>query len=228
MRADIVGLLPMGGQGTRLGMPFPKPLAPTFTDEGIVPLYRHTLSHLLDLTDNVFALVRSNPDRSLMGAIQSEGMKSFHVQNESLAGALGEFGELIQQVVSVPDPWVAVALPDSVWKLREGCSLVSLYENVKEDGALGLFRSGADQLDNVVLDGDRVAKVITKPRGATGSVIGWGAFIVRASALARFSPDEKDGPQLGRLRLGWQLLGESEDLGTVERYMRFMDTRSWM
>jgi len=61
---------------------------------------------------------------------------------------------------------------------------------------------------------------------AKGTILGWGAFVVRAEVLARFTDAEKDGPQLGRLDMGWEAIGTYHDLGTPERYIRWHDMRS--
>ena len=62
MDERVFGILPMGGQGRRLGMPFPKPLSPIFTDDGIVPVFEHALETVWELTDEAFALVRQDTD----------------------------------------------------------------------------------------------------------------------------------------------------------------------
>ena len=53
----IVGVLPMAGDGLRLGLPFPKALAPTLTVQGIVPLYRHAYERLQIVTDRILFIV---------------------------------------------------------------------------------------------------------------------------------------------------------------------------
>jgi hypothetical protein len=100
-----------------------------------------------------------------------------------------------------------------------------MVDAVRGDGAVGLFDAPADQLDHVELDGDRVREIVTKQAGAAGIVRGWGSFIVRADALEKFTADEKDGPQLGRLDLGWAYLGTYADLGTPDRYIAHHDQR---
>jgi len=216
----VIGLLPMGGRGTRLGYPIPKPLMPTITDNGLVPLYRHALRRLHEVTPDILAMLHVESCSCLHDAVAD--IPSFETAEPNLPGALGDAGRLIERVYG-RDTLVALAFPDSVW--RTGGTLRDVVGKVRGDGALALFDAGADELDEVILDGDRVVSVMTKTANAVGSVRGWGAFIIRAGALATFTDAEKDGPQLGRLDMGWAFLGEYVDLGTPERYVGSHDLR---
>lgn len=224
--SEIVGLLPMGGNGTRLGMPFPKPLSPIITDSGIIPVYKHTLGHVRRVTHKIYALTRTTACPCLLTAIRDSYMDQIFTIESDLPAALGVAGRLIA-LERGENTMVLTALPDSIWRLDPERSLWNVVESSRTDGALALFRAKADQLDNVVIDGPRVKAVITKESGATGEVNGWGAFLVRAGALAEFSNRSKDGPQLGELDMGWALLGDYIDLGTQERYIDHHDTRGW-
>jgi hypothetical protein len=218
----------MGGNGIRLGMPFPKPLAPTITNDGVVPIYQHTLRQVRAVTSTVYALVRPHTCECLMTAVEADGMKVLVTVEANLPAALGDAGYMIADKHG-KDTLVACALPDSIWRLDQGVTMQSVVDVVRGDGALALFEAGADQLDRVTmsLEGNRVLKVETKAPGAAGTVHGWGAFVVRAGALATFTDAEKDGPQLGRLDMGWVYLGQYVDLGTQDRYIRWHDMRWW-
>jgi hypothetical protein len=221
----IVGLLPMGGEGARLGLPFPKPLAPTFVTGGMMPLYAHALHQLREVTSDVSAIVNMRTCNCLLRSLDSEGIGTIEAEEPSLPGALAIAAKIIS-VESGPDTLIAVALPDSIWKLVAGCTMQRVVDKVRGDGALALFSAGADELDSVVLEGPKVVSVKTKVADF-GMVQGWGAFVIRAEAMANFNSVEKDGPQLGRLDMGWAFLGDYVDLGTPERYMKWHDTRSW-
>jgi len=222
---EVVGLLPMGGNGVRLGMPFPKPLAPTITKDGVVPLYAHSLQRLREVTNTVYASVNANTCRCLRRSLDDYSVRAIEVEEQpSLPKALAQSAKVILGEAG-RDVWVAVALPDSIWDVKEGTSLKNVVKNVREDGALALFIAGAAELDDVVVLDERVMSVTTKQAGDTGMVRGWGAFVVRAKALAAFNDKEKDGPQLGKLDMGWAFLGHYVDLGTPERYVLWHDTR---
>lgn len=221
----VVGLLPMGGNGIRLGMPFPKPLAPAIFGTGIEPLYRYTLGQVRVVTDDVFAIVNPRACECLRDALEADGVEPIGVYEPTLPGSLAIAGTYLADTYG--DVLVAVVLPDSIWRIELDKSLADVVNAVRGDGAFALFHSGPGELDEVKVEGDRVTSVIPKtPASLPG--IGWGAFVVRAKVLASLTPDETEGPQLGRLDMGWVNLGEYVDLGTPERYIRWHDTRWWL
>jgi hypothetical protein len=209
-----------------MGLDVPKPLLPTITtDNRIVPLYSHTYGYLKEVTTKVYSILSWRTCRCLLDAVVREGMNVIWTSNPSLSGSLALAGRVISQDEG-EDTWIMTALPDSIWIDR--WPLSDLLEERREDGALALFTSTADVLDKVHMDGDYVVSVTTKPSGvdATDSrIMGWGAFVIRAGALAAFNSEEKDGPQLGRLDMGWTYIGEYVDLGTPARYIRYHDLR---
>ena len=214
----IVGLLPLGGKGTRLGTITPKPLMPTITDDGIVPLYRHALGRLAGIAEVVYSLVHVDT----CSCVRHTDLPTLETNELELPAALADAASTIR-LVHGSGTWIALAFPDSIWHM-DGY-MADLVDAVRGDGAVGLFDAPADQLDHVELDGPRVRGIVTKKAGAAGIVRGWGSFIVRADALEKFTASEKDGPQLGRLDLGWAYLGEYADLGTPERYIAHHDQR---
>jgi hypothetical protein len=216
----------MGGNGNRLGMPFPKPLAPIITRDGIMPVYKNSLAQVHRVTREVYGLVRPLTCSCLRVAIAEDEMVELSTIESNLPAALGDAGRMITQIRGAKTLVVTV-LPDSIWKMAPGKSLWDVVRAVRSDGALALFSAGADQLDNVLVDGDRVSAVVTKDAEAKGTVNGWGAFVIRAGSLALFTDAEKDGPQLGKLDMGWALLGDYIDLGTQDRYINHHDTRGW-
>ena len=206
-------------------MPFPKPLAPTITGSGIVPLYQHTLGELRKVTQRVFAIVNSTTDGCLLRALDVDGVETLWSEEPTLPGALGDAGKVLAAEFG-KDTLVATILPDAIWRCNRDRSLADVVAACKEDGALALFMAASDELDEVFYRDDRVTGVVTKrPNGGLGMVRGWGAFVIRAGALATFTDAEKDGPQLGKLKMGWAFLGNYVDLGTPERYIRWHDTR---
>ena len=207
-------------------MPFPKPLAPTITEDGIVPLYAHSLRRLREVAPTVYATVNAATCRCLRRSLDFYNVKAIEVEEQpSLPVALAQSAKAILGEAG-RDIWIAVALPDSLWDVQEGASMKNVVENVREDGALALFIAGADELDTVVVRDEKVMSVTTKQAGDTGMVRGWGAFVIRAKAMVAFNGKEKDGPQLGKLDMGWAFLGHSIDLGTPDRYVRWHDMRS--
>jgi len=206
-------------------MPFPKPLAPIITRDGIMPIYHHVLGHLREVATPIYAVVSSEADPCLLRSLVGAGVETaVKTGGGEICSSLAQGAEHIIRIHG-SNTLVAVALPDSIWELDQGSSMHDVVRAVRGDGALALFLSGRDELDDVIVDGPAVRSVITKVKGAAGTVRGWGAFVIRASALANFNDTEKDGPQLGRLDLGWSQIGRYYDLGSPERYVAHMDLR---
>lgn len=208
----------MGGKGTRLGTLTPKPLMPIITDDGLVGLWEHADRRLRAVTHEVYALVHTDS----CSCVRRVPLPQIVTSEDDLSAALAEAAAWIIALHG-EDAFVALAFPDSLWQTEVG--LAPLVEAMRSDGAVALFDAPADQLDWVDCEGSRVRGIVTKRPGASGIVRGWGAFIVRADRLQTFTAAEKDGPQLGRLDLGWAYIGAYADLGTPERYIANHDQR---
>src|SRR5262245_22331253 len=110
----------MGGKGTRIGQPAPKPLLPTITRAGIVPLYQHALGQLQVVSDVVVSLVHVDTCSCIRGL----GLPIIQTHELALPGALGFAGRVIAETYG--DPLVALALPDSIWHLDPGRSMADV------------------------------------------------------------------------------------------------------
>jgi hypothetical protein len=207
-------------------MPFPKPLAPIITRDGIIPIYHHVLGHLREVANPIYAVVSSEADPCLLRSLVGAGVKT--AVKPGIGEICSSFAHGAEHIARIHgrDTLVAVALPDSIWELDPGSSMHDVVRAVRGDGALALFLSGRDELDEVIMDGLAVRSVTTKVKGVAGTVRGWGAFVIRAGALANFNDAEKDGPQLGRLDMGWSQIGSYHDLGSPERYITWHDLRA--
>lgn len=214
----VLGIIPAAGTGSRLGMPFHKALAPTITDRGIVPLYRHAYDRLARVCDDV-AFVLSEP-------LDLPGHSIF----KSFRGELPSSLALAAKTVS-PDTLCAVALPDAIWWPRDGMdTLVARYQQADGplDGVLGLFEGSSHVLDRVETSMGFVSAIHrhTDPPAAEIQVQGWGCLVATAGCLAGLTDDRPLGPQLSEYRfLAVHLTGPYHDLGTPERYVEFHDLR---
>lgn len=182
---NIVGVIPMAGDGLRLGLPFPKALAPTLTRDGIVPLYRHAYDRLRVVTDRILFVVGPKAlDDPCMASLPGEAILK-HERGE-LPSSLRLAGEHVDG-----DDLLAIALPDTVWEPMDGFSRVCEAATGSCDGALGLFPGDGRQLDRVSTTGDRVTCVsLHAAADAAGfDVIGWGIAALRAAAARSLSDD---------------------------------------
>jgi len=210
----------MAGSGSRLGLLFPKPLAPVVVDGSIRPLYSFTLERILRIADEVLGVVSPAgakdpylgelPLRLLAKPIQGELPTSVSFAARSVA----------------PDDLIAVALPDTVWYPEDlfDRALAEFGAHPDIDGVTLCFRGDRRQLDEVTIGEDgRVQGVRLHLRhdDEPGETIGWGALLLRAGAAVGFSDDRDLASQLSQLNLR-AVIGDGPylDFGTPERYLQ--------
>src|SRR5690348_3350611 len=126
-RGVIVGLLPMGGKGTRLGTLTPKPLMPIITDHGIVPLYTLALARLQQIADPVYSLVHVDS----CSCIRHADLPTLETTEPELAAAFGDAAATIS-LVHGPETWIAMAFPDSIWRMS--AYMADLVDACRGDG----------------------------------------------------------------------------------------------
>jgi len=211
---SIIGLLPIGGLGTRLGLPFPKALAPTFTSDGIQPLYAHAYDRLRRVADRIVFVLGEHDDPCLADLPGERRLAA----RAGLSAALREGATGLR-----PDDICAVALPDSMWWPSAGFGLaLHAYRNFQPvDGVLLTFDGSSHVLDPVTTGRDGFVTAIerhTDPPVMPRNVRGWGAFVASAGCL-RGLDDGPLGPQLAEYRFKATHLGSDYyDLGTPKRY----------
>jgi hypothetical protein len=231
---EVVAMLPMAGSGSRLGMPFPKPLAPTFTSEGIKPLYWHTMRQLsVAGVDSVFGIVAAD-DLMLW-----KGFDAFPIIPKPIRGnAVSTVKWGAQFVASDED--VLVCLPDLVLKgtfypKYEGIKTLVDWHQSFNQGALsvGLARGAIDVLDGLYSSDE---KPIFKDKLAdwedAGAVPegylakGWAALLGPRDIFMSWDDSLSFA---GNINLSdWRPVdmdSSGYDLGTEKRYMSLMDMR---
>jgi hypothetical protein len=220
----IVGVLPMAGSGSRLGLPFHKSLAPTFDEHGrIIPLYQHAYDRLSCITDEIVCVLSPAGDRD---PCMSEIPKPVLVKTES-----GESPSSIALVASAyPGTWLAMVFPDSIWYPKDGLKkavdVLSQYGDAI-DGVLVNFRAPGNMLDSVITADGYVQSIIQKAKERTSSVEGWGAFIVKSEVAVDWDDRLYLSDNLERLTLRTVLLeGPYRDLGTPESYRQELHRQS--
>lgn len=212
---STVGILPVGGLGTRLGLPFPKALAPTFTQAGIQPLYTHAYDRLRVVCDRIVFVDAGERD-DWPGEI-------VHAERAGLAAAVRAGAKGLR-----PDDLCAVALPDTLWWPERGMRLLVNAYRVSQpcDGVLATWDGSSHNLDEVVLAQDGTVSAVrlhANPPEQPRRVRGWGAFVASAGCL-RGLDDGPLGPQLAEYRFIAEHFGdEFYDLGDPKRYRHFID-----
>lgn len=219
----IVGVLPLAGQGSRLGMPFHKALSPTFTRDGILPLYRHAYNQLRDAgVDEIRFVVTEGSE--LLGQLP---WGRYIIKREQ--GELPSSLCLAARSLS-PDDLCIVALPDGIIS-QPGLlgRLVATHQAIEAtqplDGTLAVFPGPAGELDEVITD---TRGMVTEIRPHTDdthgrTVKGWGAFVATAAVLKGLEDERRLGPQLAEYAFAARILGgHYYDLGTPDRYRRYI------
>lgn len=209
---NIVGVLPMAGTGSRLGMPFHKSLSPTFRKNGeIVPLYRHSYERLLTVTKDVFFVVSPEGSRDVCLASLPGRVITKKTRGESPSSIAFAANECLGD-------WIALALPDTIWEPQDAFLRASELLDESIDGVLMTFNAPANIVDKVVSDGEFVNRVSQKSN-ESNYVKGWGAFIAKASRLAEWTDELPISEHLNRMMLkSIHFDGEYNDLGTPNRY----------
>lgn len=211
---SIVGVLPMGGLGSRLNLPFHKALAPTIVGTRIVPLYQHSIERLRAVTDDI-RLVLSPEWRNDPCLRGLPGRRLWPVR-EGLSSAIAYAAS------RAPNSLIALALPDSVWWPADGFARLFLHLG-NHDGILGLFRGSSLVLDEVVHDATGRVRDITRhndPPAPDETITGWGCFLIRSEALRGLTDGLALSAQLRELDLTTLMLhGPYFDLGTPARYI---------
>lgn len=214
----------MAGQGSRLGMPFHKALAPTFTPDGIRPLYWHAYRQLRDARVDEVRFVLPP-----CGGDEDPCLTSLYGLGRVLEKQ-PERGELPSTLAFAardlhPDDLCVVALPDGIiTSPRLVARLIATHDAIEArrpvDGTLALFRGPANVLDEVVVDAAGNARDIV-PHGDDDrtEVWGWGCFVANAGVLKGLDDSRRLGAQLAEYAFaGRHLGGRYYDLGTPARY----------
>lgn len=206
-------MLPMGGMGSRLGLPFPKPLAPTFIGDDILPLYHHAYTRLrVGGADEVFFIL-SNEQLLDPSLATLPGRRVYQPR--------GYASSIAATAATLPDETLVLfALPDTIWYPTDAFArLRTLYQRTA--GVMGLFPGSSHLLDRVFTGEGVVKEIRYHDIDALKSeqIWGWGCFISAAWVLAELQGSGPIGPQLGRYHFAYhRLCGPYYDLGTPERY----------
>jgi len=218
----IVGVMPMAGAGSRLGLPFHKALAPTFMADGqMVPLFRHAYDRLSVITDVIVSVLslEAREDPCMAAIPQPILYKTTRGEApSSITVAAGAY----------PGSWLAVVLPDTIWYPENGMAVAAgaLADDV--DGVLVTFRGPGSALDEVMHDDRFVKRIIQKRANHPGLVEGWGAFIVKADRAVEWDDSIYLSGNLDQMTLRWvPLEGSYYDLGTPEQYRLAAMQRDW-
>lgn len=164
--SNVIGLVPIAGKGTRLGLPFSKEMFPDIRADRYRPIIMYTIEamQLAGIEHIVFTI---NPRRldtlSFLGNGRQFGMHfsyCVHPIPRSLPESLNEAYHLIK------DKIVVFAMPDTVISPMNHLQvLLSAHlSRTNNDVTLGCFRTdNPAKFGMVGVDGDKVARIVDKP-----------------------------------------------------------------
>ena len=134
----IIGIIPAGGKGTRLGLPFPKELM-SIRFDSYYPVSLHTLRGMLKAGASEIHWIISEEKMQLRNFYESKnfGVKMFwHYQNEGSGKTI-----IPPYNFSFDADIVLFGLPDTIYSdLQAFRKLVLYLQHNKSDVVLGLFR----------------------------------------------------------------------------------------
>ncbi|HEY5996456.1 MAG TPA: hypothetical protein VIU29_05505 [Candidatus Deferrimicrobiaceae bacterium] len=217
----VVGVMPMAGNGSRLGVPFHKALTPIPTGMNeIWPLWRFAHDRLSVITDDIVSVV--SPEGMVDPCMRDvPGKVVKHTGTESPSSIA--YGAQASRA-----DWLAMVFPDTIWQPRD--ALGKAYEEMlrypEAEGILACWQAPGTMLDQVIVDRNGwVEHISQKHAERTERVTGWGAFIIRRPAAAIFSDTGFISDNLARLRLRTISFpgGIYDDVGTPEQYRRALE-----
>lgn len=164
--SDVVGLVPCGGRGSRLGLPFSKEMYPDVGRDSYQPIILNTIVAMktAGIRHLIFTINPSKVDLlKYLGNGKQFGLDfSFcvHPEPKSLPASLNEAQHLIRNKT------VVMAMPDTL--IKPSTFLLELLQSHKEAGkmvTLGCFRTDTPQKFGMVSlkDSGSVSFVMDKP-----------------------------------------------------------------
>ncbi len=227
----IIGIIPAGGKGARLGLPFPKELI-SIRFDSYYPLSLHTLRGMIQAGADEIHWVISEEKAQLRNFYESKdfGVKMFwHYQNEGSGRTV-----LCPRSISPDAEIVLFGLPDTIYSdLQAFSKIVSRLQQHRSDVVLGLFRGTR----NMRVDRFRNGKLFVKSTFEEShsalfwGILGWtGKYWQHVvERLEADSAIRDEGQFLNALAPEFPLdvikLGQYTDLGTWEQMARFARVR---
>lgn len=220
----IYGLVPVGGKGVRLSLPFPKELLPQKGFDYYNPLANHIVEKMRIAGADKIVFVHGVEMKA--GIVQhfADTRRMIHLTQTKpgFATVLGDFYEYISPG---PSDVILFGMPDTVF---EGNPFPEMVE--QEGLVCGLFTTVPESaVDRLLLDGSGFQ--VKTPKTSVNSDHFWGtikfmgehvASIVERGLLEKTS---EVGEVLNSLPKSYVFGGEYADLGTWGNYNRYLNSQ---
>lgn len=215
----IYGLVPVGGKGTRLSLPYSKEMLPQKDYDYFNPVVNHTVEKMELAGAEVVVFVHGEEFKADVRAHFS-GHRYMHIRQD-VPGFAGVLKDFWTQVRPEPQDRVIFGLPDTVY---DGNPFVEMLHC--PGICCGLFTTDDDtKVDRLRPDGSFDVK---SPKCESNSREFWGVLKFDAENLARmvergdFEADSEIGNILNRYEKGFVSASGYLDLGTWVNYNRYL------
>ena len=214
----IIGLIPVGGKGTRLGLPFPKEMLPQKGFDKYNPIINHTVSKMLDAGAEYLYFIHGTEIKQEIVDYYPPDKYCHHIKQKTpgFASVLSDFYEAYTDLQ--PEDIVLFGLPDSIY---EGNPFKEMVD--KPGVVCGLFTTSddthVDRLDTV----DPRFWVKT-PKQSFNQNLFWGVLKFDYSSLSALisMSDGEIGMRLNYISFTTVSGGSYLDLGTWVNYNKYL------
>ncbi|MCM3590184.1 sugar phosphate nucleotidyltransferase [Brevibacillus borstelensis] len=243
--AEVVGLIPCAGKGSRLSLPFSKEMFPDVHSSSYRPVVMHTID-VMKRANIEHVIFTINPQKTdllrFLGNGSQFGMNftyCIHPEPRSLPESINEAFHLIQDKV------VAFAMPDTVITPPDFMKDLVARHLLQDsfDVSLACFQTTTpSKFGMVAYDNDLVIDIVDKPAN-TDLTWMWGAMVwnpVTIHQLKQYVTENKDRSEKGELILSDALAnlikqkrvgmnrfyeGTYRDLGTYDEIVEWAGVR---
>lgn len=213
----IFGLIPVGGKGTRLSLPFSKEMIPQKNYDYYNPVINHTVEKMfLAGVSTIYMVHGSEPKKDII-TFYSNNKNVVHLVQKvpSFSGVLETFRD---EVTIADNDTILFGLPDSVYDNNPFVEL-----NTISGLACGLFTcDDSTKVDRITIDSENTFQVKTTKNDSNSNWF-WGVIKFDGSTLKALNIDNPEiGILLNRYNKTYVYGNKYIDLGTWEGYNRYL------
>lgn len=218
----IYGLIPVGGKGTRLALPYSKEMLPQKHYDYYNPVINHTVEKMILAGASSIYMVHGTELKKDIVAFYKDNPRVFHViqKTPSFAGVLSDFvaAKAAFKAWLNPEDKVLFGLPDSVYNNNPFVEMLTI------DGIVcGLFKSDDNlKVDRPSVENNNIFQVKTAKNDYNMEWF-WGVLKFDGSNLLNMVVDNTEiGYLLNREEKTYVYGNEYIDLGTWLGYNKYM------
>lgn len=212
----IYGLIPVGGKGTRLSLPFSKEMLPQKHYDYYNPVINHTVEKMILAGASIIYMVHGVEEKADIVNYYSNDTRIIHLTQTtpSFAGVLSDF---IVNVGPLPEDKILFGLPDSVYDKNPFVEMLTLSGIV-----CGLFKSDDSiKADRPTIGMENIFQVKTA-KNDTNTEWFWGVLKFDGSDLLNMQIDSTEiGTIINKYDKSYVYGNDYIDLGTWIGYNKY-------